>query len=81
MPKSIYLTDEQWSQVAANAVACGFFVGRGPKSQLAKFVVLSAEWAYNNGLQATGLRPGVAVAESNQSGSQVNGSEQEPPCA
>ena len=51
MPKSIYLTDEQWSQVAAAAVACGFFVGRGRKSELAKFVVLSAEWAYNNGMK------------------------------
>ena len=52
MPKSIYLTDEQWSQVAAHAVACGFFVGRGRKSQLANFVVLSAEWAHNNGMKA-----------------------------
>jgi hypothetical protein len=47
MPKSIYLTDEQWSQVAAHAVACGFFVGRGPKSELAKFVVFAAEQAHN----------------------------------
>jgi len=52
MPKSIYLTDEQWAQVAAHAVACGFFVGRGSKSQLAKFVVLSAKWAHNNGMKA-----------------------------
>ena len=81
MPKSIYLTDEQWSQVAAHAVSCGFFVGRGPKSQLAKFVVEASEWAHNNGLQATGLGPGETVAESNQSGSQSNGSEQETPCA
>ena len=49
MPKSIYLTDDQWSQVADHAVACGFFVGRGTKSELAKFVVRSAEWAQKNG--------------------------------
>ena len=81
MSKTIFFTNDQWSQVAAHAVACGFHVGRGPKSQLAKFVVLSAEWAHNNGLQATGLCPGEPAAESNQSGSRADGSEQEPPCA
>lgn len=81
MPKSIYLTDEQWSQVADHAVACGFFVGRGPKSELAKFVVLSAELAHNNGLQETGLRPGETFSESNQSDAREDGSKQEPPCA
>ena len=64
--KSIYLTDEQWSQVAAHAVACGFFVGRGQKSQLAKFVVLSAEWAHNNGMKAeNATAPAKSQSESN----------------
>jgi len=53
MAKSIYLADEQYEQVAASAVACGFVVGRGPKSELAKFVVYSAKWASNNSVQRT----------------------------
>ena len=67
MPKSIYLTDEQWSQVAAHAVACGFFVGRGPKSELAKFVVLAASKAHNNGCTKTSLSAGADSAQNQQS--------------
>ena len=73
MPKSIYLTDDQWSQVAAHAVSCGFVVGRGPKSQLAKFVVLSAEWAHNNGMKAENA---TASAKSNSEQSGDNLQEQ-----
>ena len=64
--KPIQFTDEQWSQVAAHAVACGFVVGRGPKSQLARFVVLSAEWAHNNGMAENATR--AAKSHSEKSG-------------
>lgn len=49
MPKSIYLTDEQYAAVVAHARKCGFRVQRGRGSQLAAFIVASAEAAQNNG--------------------------------
>lgn len=55
MPKSIYLTDEQYAAVVAHARKCGFRVQRGRGSQLAAFIVASAEAAQNNGLQPTAI--------------------------
>lgn len=42
MPKSIYLTDEQYQQIVKAAQACGYRVQRGRGSQLAQFVVAAA---------------------------------------
>jgi hypothetical protein len=42
MPKSIYLTDEQYQQICEAARKCGYRVQRGRGSQLAVFVVAAA---------------------------------------
>lgn len=43
MPKSIYFTDEQYKKIVEAARRCGYRVQRGRGSQIAKFVVDSAE--------------------------------------
>jgi hypothetical protein len=50
MPKSIYLTDEQYQQITEAARQCGFCVQRGRGSQLALFAVAAA----NNACTLTG---------------------------
>ena len=45
MPKSIYLTDEQYQQVTEAARQCGFRVQRGRGSQIALFVVMASNTA------------------------------------
>jgi len=45
MPKSIWLTDEQYQQITEAARHCGFRVQRGRGSQLALFVVAAANKA------------------------------------
>ena len=42
MPKSIYLTDQQYQQITEAARQCGFRVQRGRGSQIALFVVAAA---------------------------------------
>jgi len=66
MPKSIYLTDEQYAAVVAHARKCGFRVQRGRGSQLAAFIVASAASAQNNGLQPTA--PVAKIGKSRRSG-------------
>jgi len=65
MPKSIYLTDEQYAAVVAHARKCGYRVQRGRGSQLAAFIVASAEAAHNNGLQPTA--PVAKISKSSRS--------------
>ena len=50
MPKSIYLTDEQYQQITEAARKSGFRVQRGRGSQLALFIVAAA----NNACTLTG---------------------------
>ena len=66
MPKSIYLTDDQYTAVVAYARKCGFRVQRGRGSQLATFIVASAAAAQNNGLQPT--TPAAKIVKSRRSG-------------
>lgn len=66
MPKSIYLTDEQYAAVVASARKCGFRVQRGRGSQLAAFIVASAGAAQNNGLQPT--TPAAKTSKPRRSG-------------
>lgn len=50
MAKSIYFTDEQFTQIVESARQCGFRVQRGRGGQLALFVVAAA----NNACTLTG---------------------------
>lgn len=50
MPKSIYLTDDQFEQITRSAIKCGFRVSRGRGSQIALFIVAAA----NNACTLTG---------------------------
>jgi len=45
MPKSIYFTDEAYTQITEAARQCGFRVSRGRGSQIAVFVVAAANKA------------------------------------
>lgn len=45
MPKSIYLTDDQYQQIVEAAKTCRFRVSRGRGSQLALFVTRAASYA------------------------------------
>ena len=60
MAKSIYLTDEQYQQIAEAARQSGFRVERGRGSQLALFVVAAA----NTVCTGRGLQPPAKQVES-----------------
>jgi len=64
MPKSIYLTDEQYQQITEAALQCGFRVQRGRGSQLALFIVAAS----NNACTLTGgiLPPEKPLSVSKQ---------------
>lgn len=64
MPKSIYLTDEQYQQITEAARQCGFRVQRGRGSQLALFIVAAA----NNACTLTGgiLPPEKVLSQPKQ---------------
>ena len=69
MPKSIYLTDEQYQQICEAARKCGYRVQRGRGSQLALFVVAAANTAStptSGDSPASEVSPTGEVIPSNQ---------------
>ena len=71
MPKSIYLTDEQFLQIADAARQCGFRVQRGRGSQLALFVVMASNTACSGRLVRP---PEIVESKTKKASAKVVGS-------